>query len=92
MLNNKDFHFSKDFQTRNYHGNKVVQLKRIKLCRRYFREIFAVVMREVQNTDRKNNINRKYPGKFRLNLAPFNLISERTNLSSLFTAAPKRKN
>lgn len=71
MLNEKDFHFSKDFQTRNYHGNKFIQLKRLKLCRKYFRQIFTIVLREVQLLDMKNKIKRKYKRKLPFSLKKF---------------------
>ena len=64
MLSDKDFHFSKDFQTRDYHGNTNIQIKRLKLCRKYFKEVFAMVLKEVQIQDKALNISRKYNRKF----------------------------
>ena len=64
MLTDRDFHFSKDFQTRNYHGNIAIQTKRLKLCRKHFKDIFAMVLKEVQIQDKALNIARKYNGNF----------------------------
>ena len=64
MLCENDFYFSKDFQTREYAGNRAVQLSRLKLCRKYFREIFTMVLKEIQLTDQSSKIVRKYKCKF----------------------------
>ena len=52
MLEDPNFHFSKVFPTMNYHDSPAIQMKRLKLCRRYFRLMFRDFARLVQKYEK----------------------------------------
>jgi hypothetical protein len=64
MFNEKNFHFSHTFPQRDYHGDKVIQLKRLKLCKKYFKEIFRIFVKEVQLFERRSLGEIKFKGIF----------------------------
>lgn len=69
MLDDPDFHFSKLFPTRDYHSDKFVQVKRVKLAKKCFNSIIKLFLKEVKIFEKKNfgviktqNLNVKFNG------------------------------
>lgn len=65
MLDNPDFHFSRIFPTRDYHSDKIVQVKRVKLAKKTFNQISKLLLKEVKLFEKKSTGKVKTKSKYK---------------------------